>query len=79
MIGAASEAIIKGRLEGVEPIRRVFFACACAERLFPLYGWATAANAPERQAIVRQALDLAWLAGSPQVTSDEILRETRDH
>lgn len=60
MSAVYDEAAMKARLDTLRRDQQVLFACACAERLFPLYGWFASKTGQGDEAGLREALDLAW-------------------
>jgi uncharacterized protein YjaG (DUF416 family) len=57
---AYDEATIKARLDALPQDQRVLFACACAERLLPLYAWFASKTGQGDPDGLREALDIAW-------------------
>ncbi len=68
------EGSMKAALELLPVERQVLFACACAERLLPLYGFFSDATGLGDPPVLRQALDRAW-AVTASTASDEVDRE----
>lgn len=54
------EGAIKARLDDMSSVQRVLFACACAERLFPLYELFVSKTGQGDADQLRRALDMAW-------------------
>ncbi len=57
---AEYDLALKARLKGLPRRTQAAFAVACAERLYPSYAAFLAAGGRDDEALVRQALDLAW-------------------
>lgn len=53
-------------LSVLTPRARASFACACAERLMPAYQWFCLAAGPGNYDLVREALNIAWIADAPE-------------
>lgn len=66
------ETAIKARLDTLRRDQQVLFACACAERLFPLYGWLTSKTGHGDEPALREALDIAWGVQPALDASEEV-------
>ena len=54
------------KLAVLTPRMRASFACACAERLMSTYQWFCHATGSGNYGLVREALDAAWSANTPE-------------
>lgn len=72
-----SEVNLKERLAAGDLVEQVHFACACAERIFPLYELFAARTGQGDPALVRTSLDRAWAIQDGASADDDIeqLRE----
>ncbi len=74
MIYVFDEAQIENGLEALSAERRVLFACACAERLFPAYEWSASITGRGDPDYLREALDVAWSARAGLAPGDDTER-----
>ncbi len=73
------ERVLAERLRVMSAGAKVLFACACAERLMPAYGWFCAQGGKGDFTAVRRILDKAWGGGQGAFVPPSSLHDWRAH